>query len=134
MNGISTFLQGTVKIFADQTSQMIRTNFMSSRVRGNANNLWGPRISEWRTHSVAVGGAYLGHEQGAGVDDVNEVPQTAEEGTLQKDHSTTHQVCFFIQKPSAQWPLILYTLYFIILQNTGVKCAYICRSIYFMAN
>lgn len=42
-----------------------------------------------RTRSVAVGVVYLWHKQGAGVDDVNEVSQTPEEGTLRKD-----QTCF----------------------------------------
>lgn len=40
------------------------------------------------------GSAYLGHKQGAGVDDVNEVPQPAEEGTLQEDHVHAHHTCF----------------------------------------
>lgn len=56
--------------------------------------------------SVTVGVVYLGDKQGAGVNDVNKVSQTAEEGTLRQDQETGHQMCFDPWSFSAVTPSI----------------------------
>lgn len=56
------------------------------------------RASLTDTRSVRAAVLYLGHKQGAGVDDVYEVSQTAEEGALQEATFKLRSLRFCLSK------------------------------------
>lgn len=73
-------------------------HFLCVYTRLTPQTLCSVRASLSDTRSVRAAVLYLGHKQGAGVDDVYEVSQTAEEGALQEATLKLRSLRFCLSK------------------------------------